>query len=86
MADVTQERTDQGWLYLAVVMDAFSRRIVGWSIADNKRTDLVFEALDMAISQRNPAAGLVCHSDHGCHPGFKGSSQHCLVGVSVGDR
>jgi putative transposase len=66
VADVTQQRTDQGWLYLAVVLDAFSRRIVGWSMADHLRTELVLDALDMAISQRNPAAGLVCHSDHGC--------------------
>jgi putative transposase len=66
VADVTQQRTDQGWLYLAVVLDAFSRRVVGWSMADHLRTELVLDALDMAISQRNPAAGLVCHSDHGC--------------------
>jgi putative transposase len=66
VADITQQRTDQGWLYLAVVLDAFSRRIVGWSMADHLRTELVLDALDMAISQRNPAAGLVCHSDHGC--------------------
>jgi putative transposase len=66
VADITQQRTDQGWLYLAVVLDAFSRRVVGWSMADHLRTELVLDALDMAISQRNPAAGLVCHSDHGC--------------------
>jgi putative transposase len=66
VADVTQQRPDQGWLYVAVVLDAFSRRIVGWSMADHLRTELVLDALDMAISQRNPAAGLVCHSDHGC--------------------
>jgi putative transposase len=66
VADVTQQRTDQGWLYVAVVLDAFSRRIVGWSMADHLRTELVLDALDMAISQRNPAVGLVCHSDHGC--------------------
>jgi transposase InsO family protein len=54
VADITQQRTDQGWLYLAVVLDAFSRRIVGWSMADQLRTELVLDALDMAISQRNP--------------------------------
>jgi putative transposase len=66
VADITQQRTDEGWLYLAVVLDAFSRRIVGWSMADHLRTELVLDALDMAISQGDPAAGLVCHSDHGC--------------------
>jgi putative transposase len=66
VADITQQRTDEGWLYLAVVLDCFSRRIVGWSMAEHLRTDLVLDALDMAISQRQPAPGLVCHSDHGC--------------------
>ena len=56
----------EGWLYLAVVLDAFSRRVVGWAMADHLRTELVLDALDMAISQRQPAPGLVCHSDHGC--------------------
>jgi putative transposase len=65
VADITQQRTDEGWLSLAVV-DCFSRRIVGWSMAEHLRTDLVLDALDMAISQRQPAPGLVCHSDHGC--------------------
>jgi putative transposase len=66
VADITQQRTGEGWLYLAVVLDAFSRRVVGWSMADHLRTELVLDALDMAISQRQPAPGLVCHSDHGC--------------------
>jgi putative transposase len=62
----TQQRTGEGWLYLAVVLDAFSRRVVGWSMADHLRTELVLDALDMAIAQRDPTAGLVHHSDHGC--------------------
>jgi putative transposase len=66
VADITQQRTGEGWLYLAVVLDAFSRRVVGWSMADHLRTELVLDALDMAIAQRNPTAGLVHHSDHGC--------------------
>ena len=66
VADITQQRTDQGWLYLAVVLDGFSRRIVGWSMADHLRTELVLDALDMAIAQRQPAAGLIHHTDHGC--------------------
>jgi transposase InsO family protein len=66
VADITQQRTDEGWWYLAVVLDAFSRRIVGWSMADHLRTELVLDALDMAISQRDPAPGLIHHADHGC--------------------
>jgi putative transposase len=66
VADITQQHTDEGWLYIAVVLDAFSRRIVGWSMATHLRTELVLDALDMAITQRNPAPGLVHHSDHGC--------------------
>jgi putative transposase len=66
VADITQQRTGEGWLYLAVVLDAFSRRIVGWSMADHLRTELVLDALDMAIAQRQPAPGLVHHTDHGC--------------------
>jgi hypothetical protein len=68
VADITQQRTDEGWLYLAVVLDAFSRRIVGWSMAEHLRTEPVLDALDMAIAQRNPGPGLVHHSDHGCQP------------------
>jgi putative transposase len=66
VADITQQRTGEGWLYLAVVLEAFSRRVVGWSMADHLRTELVLDALDMAIAQRNPTTGLVHHSDHGC--------------------
>jgi putative transposase len=66
VADITQQRTGEGWLYMAVVLDCFSRRIVGWSMAEHLRTELVLDALDMAIAQRQPGAGLVHHSDHGC--------------------
>jgi putative transposase len=55
VVDITQQRTGDGWLYLAVVLDAFSRQIVGWSMADHLRTELVLDALDMAIAQRQPA-------------------------------
>ncbi|MBF6129097.1 IS3 family transposase [Nocardia brasiliensis] len=64
--DVTQHRTGEGWVYCAVVLDAFSRRIVGWSIADHLRAELVCDALDMARWRRKPPAGAtVVHSDHG---------------------
>jgi putative transposase len=66
VADITQQHTGGGWLYLAVVLDSFSRRIVGWSMADHLRTELVLDALDMAVAQRQPAPGLVHHTDHGC--------------------
>jgi putative transposase len=82
-ADITYISTWAGWLYLAVVLDAFSRRVVGWAMADHLRTELVLDALDMAIWNRRPAAGLIHHSDQGCQPGFKGSSQHRLVGGRV---
>ncbi|WP_370074180.1 IS3 family transposase [Nocardioides sp.] len=65
VADVTQHRTSEGWLYYAVVIDCFSRRVVGWSIADHIRSELVVDALQMAIWNRRPAPGTVHHSDHG---------------------
>jgi putative transposase len=52
VADITQQRTGEGWLYLAVVLAAFSRRIVGWSMAEHLGTELVLDALDLAIAQR----------------------------------
>ena len=66
VADISYVATEEGWLYLAIVLDAFSRRVVGWAMADHLRTDLVLRALEMAIRARRPAAGLVHHSDHGC--------------------
>jgi transposase InsO family protein len=63
--DITYIPSDEGWLYLAGVMDLCSRKIVGWSMADHLRTDLVSEALAMAIQRRQPAAGLLHHSDRG---------------------
>jgi putative transposase len=65
VADVTQHRTSEGWLYYAVVIDCFSRRVVGWSIADHIRSELVVDALQMAIWNRRPAPGAIHHSDHG---------------------
>ena len=64
VADITYIPTWAGFLYLAVVLDAFSRRIVGWAMAEHLRTELVLPALDMAIGQRR-AKGVVHHSDHG---------------------
>lgn len=66
LTDITQHRTGQGWVYCAVVMDVFARRIVGWSIAEHLRTELVVDALDMARWRRKPKEGnTIVHSDHG---------------------
>jgi len=66
VSDITEHPTREGKVYLAVVVDAWSRRVVGWSIADHLRTELVVDALDMAIWRRRPTndSGLVHHSDH----------------------
>jgi putative transposase len=65
VTDITYVPTDQGWLHTAVVMDLCSRRIVGWSMADHMKVELVSDALKMALVQRDPPAGLVHHSDRG---------------------
>jgi transposase InsO family protein len=64
-ADITYIPTDEGWLYLAGVIDLCSRMIVGWSMADHMRSDLVEDALEMAIARRRPDEGLLHHSDRG---------------------
>jgi putative transposase len=66
VADMTYIWTTEGWLYLAVIIDLFSRRVVGWSMAEHMRTELVLTALDAALGQRVPSqTGLVFHSDRG---------------------
>ena len=65
IADVTYLRTWEGWLYLAAVQDAYSRAIVGWSMAEHMRAELVVDALEMAVARRRPAPGLIHHSDQG---------------------
>jgi len=62
--DITQHRTAEGWVYMAVVIDAWSRRVIGWSIADHLRAELVVDALEMARLRRRPE-GTTVHSDHG---------------------
>ena len=66
VADVTYIPTWAGFLYLAVVLDAFSRRIVGWAMANHLRTELVLEALNMAVGRRQPTTDVIHHSDQGC--------------------
>ena len=65
VADITYVPTLVGFLYLAIVLDVFSRRVVGWAMATHLRTELVIEALEMAVAQRRPEA-VVHHSDQGC--------------------
>lgn len=65
VSDITFIPTDEGWLYLATTLDLYSRRIVGWSMGDRMTSDLVIDALAMAVTQRNPPAGLMHHSDRG---------------------
>jgi transposase InsO family protein len=65
IADITYVRTWEGWLYLAVILDAFSRRVVGWALATHLRTELATDALQMALLSRRPAPGLIHHSDRG---------------------
>jgi putative transposase len=64
-ADITYVWTSEGWLYLAVLLDLFSRRIVGWAMGTTLERSLVLSALDMALTSRTPEAGLLCHSDRG---------------------
>jgi putative transposase len=91
VADITYLPTAAGFLYLAVVLDAFSRRVVGWSMAPHLRTELVLNALEMARANRRPPAGLVHHSDHGCQYTSLAFGAHCRdAGIvlsmgSVGD-
>ena len=70
-SDITYLWTDEGWLYLAVVVDLFSRQVVGWSMKPRMKTDLVLDALRMAWFRRRPARGLIFHSDRG--------SQYCAM-------
>jgi putative transposase len=65
VADITYVRTWEGWLYLAVILDAFSRRVVGWALADHLRTELASAALGMALRNRGPQPGWIHHSDRG---------------------
>ena len=65
VADITYVRTWEGWLYLSFVLDTYSRKVVGWSMANCLKTELVLDALNMAIYTRRPSPGLIHHSDRG---------------------
>jgi putative transposase len=92
IADITYIPTrDEGFLYLAVILDVFSRRVVGWAMANHLRTELVVGALEMAVWNRQPSGGVIHHSDHGCQYTSLRLGEHCqAVGIrcsmgSVGD-
>jgi putative transposase len=88
-ADITYIRTWEGWLYLASVMDCYSRRIVGWAVADHLRAELVADALEMAVGRRRPDAGLVHHSDRGSQYTSLIFTRRCRsvgIEVSMGSR
>jgi putative transposase len=65
VADIKSIPTAAGWLYLAAVVDCFSRRVVGWSMRDDLRAELVVDALELAVARRQPRPGLIHHSDQG---------------------
>jgi putative transposase len=86
--DITYIPTEEGWLFLAVVIDLFSRRVVGWSLQPDMRADLVVDALEMARFQRNPEAkaGLIFHSDRGCQYAsqqFRSALEHAGITASM---
>lgn len=66
VADITYIPTREGWLYLAAIVDIYSRKVVGWAMDERMTSDLVIKALNMAIYQRRPGKGLIHHSDRGC--------------------
>jgi putative transposase len=78
VADITYIPTREGWLYLAVVEDLYSRRVVGWSMADHLQSRLVVDALELAVQRRLPGEGLLAHSDRGSQ--YASDHYRCLLG------
>lgn len=85
VCDITYLWTRDGWLYLAVVIDRYSRKVVGWSIGSRMKTQLVCDALTMAVWQCRPTVGLIVHSDRGSQYASKSYRRlletHGLTGV-----
>ena len=74
--DITYIATDEGWLYLTVVLDLFSRQVVGWSMQPHMQSSMVTDALRMAWFRRAPDDSVIFHSDRGSQLEFQESSQH----------
>jgi len=81
VADITYVPTWEGFLFLACVVDAWSRRCVGWSMRNDLRSELVIDALGMALQGRRPSGSVIHHSDRGSQGGFNWSSQHLVMEV-----
>ena len=75
LADITYIPTGEGWLYLAAILDLFTRKVVGWAMREHMRAELTIAALTMAIQRRHPGPGLIHHSDRG--------SQYCSHGYQA---
>ena len=86
VAHFTYLWTAEGWLYVAVVLDLYSRRVVGWSMQSSMTSQLVADALMMAVWRRGQPIELLHHSDQGSQSGFNPSSQHGLYLRSVAPR
>ena len=86
VSDITYIRTRSGWLYLAVVLDLYARKVVGWAMAPTMHAELVCAALQLAIAQRQPTPGLIVHSDRGSQGVFNRSSQHWVVDLILDIR
>lgn len=89
VADITYLRTWEGWLYLAAVQDAHSRRIVGWAMTEHMRAELVVDALEMAVHRRRPEPGVIHHSDQGSQYvalGFGQQARDAGIAVSMGSK
>jgi putative transposase len=87
VADLTEVPTWEGRLYLAVVIDCFSRRVVGWSMAEHMRAELVVDALEMGVSRRKPEPGVVHHSDQGSQYVSLRFGERCrAAGIRVSTR
>ena len=76
LADLTYVPTDEGWLYVALVLDLYARKLVGWAMSETMPQELTLSALDVALGWRDPDAGLIHHSDRGAQGVFNRSLQH----------
>jgi len=86
VTDITYIPTKQGWLYLAVILDLYSRMVVGWSMSGNCDEQLVERALDQALARRCPRSGLLHHSDRGCQYTSHASSSKARTSRNSGEH